>query len=376
MKITRIVLTGGPCAGKTTGMSYIKQKLGELGYIVFIVPEAATICINGGVSPINFDVGVDIAQEAIIKTAYHLENSFLGAACRFDSSKKVVILYDRGIVDCLAYMDGGKYCDILEGLGLNPYQVKHDRYKAVIHMRTAADGAEEFYTLENNEARYETAAEAIVQDNALIDVWTGHPHFRIVGNEKDFEWKIRQVFREVCAILGEPVPLEQEHKFAVDFLEEDIPEGAQTFDIEQVYLLTKNPENELRVRRRSQDGNHSYYETLKRPHSSGARYETERMITKAEYEMAVKNFRDPDYGIVRKRRTCFVYNNQYFELDTFLHGHLIDDEPDGILELECTDMNKEVDIPCWINVNEDVTGNEMFSNRHIARLIAIDEVKG
>lgn len=46
---TEIVLTGGPCAGKTTALSYISEKLMDKGFRVFIVPEVATMLINGGI---------------------------------------------------------------------------------------------------------------------------------------------------------------------------------------------------------------------------------------------------------------------------------------------------------------------------------------
>lgn len=42
MAIHKIVLTGGPCGGKSTGLSKIEQELTEKGYKVFIVPETAT----------------------------------------------------------------------------------------------------------------------------------------------------------------------------------------------------------------------------------------------------------------------------------------------------------------------------------------------
>jgi len=38
----RILLTGGPCAGKTTAIADITQDLTQLGYKVLVVPEAAT----------------------------------------------------------------------------------------------------------------------------------------------------------------------------------------------------------------------------------------------------------------------------------------------------------------------------------------------
>ena len=51
MKITRIVITGGPCAGKTTAMSWVQKAFTRKGYAVLFVPETATELITGGVAP-------------------------------------------------------------------------------------------------------------------------------------------------------------------------------------------------------------------------------------------------------------------------------------------------------------------------------------
>ena len=51
MEITKIVITGGPCAGKTTAMSWIQSNFTKLGYTVLFVPETATELITGGVAP-------------------------------------------------------------------------------------------------------------------------------------------------------------------------------------------------------------------------------------------------------------------------------------------------------------------------------------
>jgi 6-phosphofructokinase len=47
----KIAITGGPCAGKTTAMQKIVQEFTEKGYKVFVVSEAATELINGGIRP-------------------------------------------------------------------------------------------------------------------------------------------------------------------------------------------------------------------------------------------------------------------------------------------------------------------------------------
>ena len=48
MTITKIVITGGPSAGKTTGLGRIRSAFGKLGYTVLFVPETATELISGG----------------------------------------------------------------------------------------------------------------------------------------------------------------------------------------------------------------------------------------------------------------------------------------------------------------------------------------
>jgi len=46
--ITRICVTGGPCAGKTTALADLDTVLKQMGFRVLVVPEAATILKKGG----------------------------------------------------------------------------------------------------------------------------------------------------------------------------------------------------------------------------------------------------------------------------------------------------------------------------------------
>ena len=45
--------------------------------------------------------------------------------------------------------------------------LSHKRYDMVLHLVTAADGAANYYTTENNQARYETVEEAVDIDGKL-----------------------------------------------------------------------------------------------------------------------------------------------------------------------------------------------------------------
>lgn len=80
---------------------------------------------------------------------------------------------------------------------------------------TAADGAQEFYTDANNEARYESSKEAIELDKKLINAWVGHPHFSIIDNQHSlsFQQKIDHCLDTVLKFIGLPTPASFYKKF-------------------------------------------------------------------------------------------------------------------------------------------------------------------
>ncbi len=81
--------------------------------------------------------------------------------------------------------------------------LRDTRYDAVIHLVTVANGAEEFYTSENNVARYETVEMAVAVDHNLQRSWTGHPHHSVIGNGPGgFAEKLEKVFASVDKATG------------------------------------------------------------------------------------------------------------------------------------------------------------------------------
>ena len=105
---------------------------------------------------------------------------------------------------------------ILDENGWSTEGLRDKHYDAVIHMVTAADGAEKFYTLENNASRTETPEQARDIDKKLIKAWTGHRHLRIIYNSTDFDGKINRVYDAINQIVGIPDRLEIEKKFLVE----------------------------------------------------------------------------------------------------------------------------------------------------------------
>lgn len=360
--ITVIVITGGPCSGKTTGLSRLNRMLADRGYKVLISPESATKLIVAGMTPgelpwIEF-------QEEILLDSLSQENRILSIAKRYrDKGRKVVVLCDRGAMDGEAYIGAEAYGELLERLEFTHRQLCDERYHAVIHLRTAALGAEEFYTLANNEARTETPDAARSLDERTLFAWTRHQHPRVIDNSTDFEGKLHRLFAEVCGILGDPVPLEKEDKFLIEALDTAaIPVKWNESQITQDYLVSPTAGEERRVRARSDGDSTSYYYTVKRAVSPGVRVEEEKMITRREYE-ALRTLRNPEKCTIKKRRVCFFWKEQFFEVDLF-------EEPQPglmLMEAERTDRTPDLELPPFVKVIRNVTDEKQYSNAEIAR---------
>jgi CYTH domain-containing protein len=324
----------------------------------------------GGVSPLSEDIGTKIGQAAIIATAYSLEEIWVGSALASQTRKPILIIYDRGITDCAAYTTKPLYKKMLNEHDMLPAQVRDGRYDAVIHLRTAADGAEKFYTLSTNAARHETARQARKQDKKTLQAWIGHPHLRIIDNSTSFDKKLHRMYQEVCSVVGIPVPIERERKFLVWFDRSKIPRHTQqVVNIEQVYLVSPDPTVVVRMRKREQDKWSSFYLTKKQALCPGQNIETEQIIDSREYTFGL-NLKDLSRALVKKTRTCVVHANQYFELDEFKDPRATPGAI-GLLEIELTDINHEVIFPNWIRVNREVTDDPHYSNYEIARRLAV-----
>ena len=137
MQITKIVITGGPCAGKTTGMGRIQKEFVKLGYKVLFVPETATELITGGVAPWTL-VSNEEYQKCQISLQKRKEEIFEQAAGKM-GAEKVLIVCDRGVMDNRAYMNDLEFENVMRALGLHEVE-ERDQYDAVFHLNTAAKG--------------------------------------------------------------------------------------------------------------------------------------------------------------------------------------------------------------------------------------------
>ena len=361
MKIIKIVITGGPCAGKTTAMSWIQNAFTKEGYTVLFVSETATELSSGG-APWKYTKNNREYQLQVTKLMLAKEQAFEDVAKTFDA-EKVLIVCDRGTMDNRAYMNEEEFRYVLDRLEMSEIELR-DRYDAVFHLVTAAKGAEEFYTFANNAARYETPEGAIRVDDSLIASWTGHPHLRIIDNRYNFNEKMMMLITEIAAFLGEPRPLETRRKYLIrypDISELEQRPNCERVEILQAYLRSEIPGEMIRIRQRGREGHYLYYKTRKRM-IDGKRIETEERLTKNEYlELLMQA--DPGYRPIRKQRYCLSENGLYYNIDIYPQW-----QDQALMEIELYGGEEKVDIPEGITVIREVTGEEEYTNPAIARI--------
>lgn len=164
-----LVLTGGPCAGKTSVIEALRPMYEDE---VHFVPEAATQLAEGGYpmpsedNPWTPEWQLEF-QKAILQKQIDLEEE---AA----ETNKRILLLDRGRLDGLAYLDPSDsptdvFWDLQAWLEPRSETTVGYAYDRVVHLETLAVGAG--YSTQNNGARFEDPKEAVYRDYRLQMVY-------------------------------------------------------------------------------------------------------------------------------------------------------------------------------------------------------------
>lgn len=363
-EIKKIVLTGGPCAGKTTALVRIIEHFSNLGYKVFTIPEVPTLFTQAGMNYLTKNRGFFYeGEKATLEIQMALEDKFMRMAEEC-TEQPCLIVCDRGTMDISAYMAKDTWADITRAVGTSTPQLRQ-RYDAVLHLVSAADGAEQYYTTANNAQRNEPMTEEGLRiarslDKKVIHAWTGHPHLRVINNHDDFEAKMRRVIKEISSVLCLPQPIEEERKYIIEITGQ-LPDDCIESDIAQTYLQA-DEDTEIRLRKRGWDDKYVYVHTTKKKTSANEELVTERQINNSLYEMML-GLADPACQTIEKRRQSFIWQGQYFEIDTYrqqLEG-LVILETKGITEGE------PVKFPPFVKVVREITGDKDYYNYNLAR---------
>lgn len=183
----RIVLTGGPGAGKTAVLEMMRKTLCEH---VQVVPEAASVVFGGGFPRVDALEARRAGQRAIFYVQRELEAAVM-------TQNVSIALCDRGTVDGLAYWPGPDELWREVGTSLDEQLA---RYHAVIHLCTPA--LERGYN-HQNPLRVESAREAAALDRRIAEAWAPHPRRFEVPSTDDFIAKVARAIELVRRELPE-----------------------------------------------------------------------------------------------------------------------------------------------------------------------------
>jgi predicted ATPase len=184
----RVVLTGGPGAGKTATLELIRRA--SFCEHVDILPEAAGIVFGGGFPRRQDSAACKAAQRAIFHVQRELEHVAL-------AGNAAIILCDRGTVDGAAYWPGPD--DYFAAVGTT-LAAELRRYDTVIHLRTPR-----LHTGYNqqNPLRTDSALEAAAVDLRILNIWATHPRRFVVDATTNFLAKAARVLDLMRAELPE-----------------------------------------------------------------------------------------------------------------------------------------------------------------------------
>lgn len=352
--IRKIVLTGGPGSGKTTLIESIKKNFGGK-YKVIVSDETASHLMGMGLRPFG-DNPIPLLdfQELVLRNQLSKEE-VIDIALNYLPDNNIIVIYDRGLIDNMAYISEDEFKLILNRLE-KKYTINDflERYDLIVNLVSRED----FYTTENNPERTEKVDEALSLGKKTLESWIGHKNIKIVSPKDDINDKIKEVLNYLNEILREE-QVKSQKKYYVDINNTDLgylKSISKVAHIEQSYLECSD-NYEKRIRKITMNNVSTYNYTIYKLLEDGRKVKkTDRPISKQIYNELLE-FKNKDKDTIIKDRYYFTYKDRYFTLD-IMDGY-------GLLEVNITDDSK-IDLPQFVDIIEDVSENVDFQNNNIA----------
>merc|ERR1712117_806268 len=194
------------------------------------------------------------------------------------------------------------------------------------------------------------------------------PYVDIIDNNSDFETKINRLISCVALKMGIDIGDRlnvnaKKVKFAINgpLPKDSAFPNFRDFEVTHNYLQTASRTMQSRLRKRGRQGKYSYIHTI-RKQFDGQVIEVKTPVSHREYSNLLGQT-DPLHLTVNKTRRCFMYNNQYFQLD--IYKEPCHQRCSGLMLLETyTTLSPEdfaTRLPSFLNIEQQVTGDPAFS---------------
>lgn len=184
----KIVLTGGPCGGKTESIDFLSKKLIEQNYSVKVVNETANSLLKLGYMP-SVNISIFDFQNLLFKIQFL--NEYIS------EGKSNILLCDRGLFDGKVYINESNFQKILE---LNEVKEKEifSTYDGALYCRSISYE----YPNEFSKKRiYESPEVGRIRDERCKEIWIDKVVPCIYDNLDGFENKQKIIYLALKSFL-------------------------------------------------------------------------------------------------------------------------------------------------------------------------------
>lgn len=212
MKLYKIALSGGPCAGKTTIMCKIEEYFTALGYKVILIEETATNYITHGMTKENFPSAYDFQQK--IFTLQMTKEDVAGSDALDSGAEKILIVCDRGLPDNEGYLSPSDFYRLLRNNNITKQDILL-RYDAIFYLETIAKtDPNKYREICKDTIRTESPEKACEIDEKLLFAWGDHPNFFCEESGKTLEEKTSDILKTLTDLLDEE-PIVEKKRYVI-----------------------------------------------------------------------------------------------------------------------------------------------------------------
>ena len=203
MNTFKIVLTGGPCAGKSKILETLIKYYSTEENKIFVVPETASEVLASGIKFLEVDDSFNF-QDIILDRQLNKEQTLYRGMEHIPLKENNLVFLDRGLIDNKAYLRSQYQFDML----LDKYNVKEleilDNYDLVIDLVSLATSNPELFLREctSNEQRYEDLNGAQQVDKRTTEAWLGHRNVKYVYPTDSIEEKANIVIGYINDLIN------------------------------------------------------------------------------------------------------------------------------------------------------------------------------
>ena len=140
------------------------------------------------------------------------------------------------------------------------------------------------------------------------------------------------------------------------------------WEIVQTYLTDGGVGQTRRLRSICTGGETRYVYTAKRRVNELTCEEREREISDSEYKLRLLEA-NPELKPIEKRRYRIPYENQVLEIDIYSFW-----EDRATLEVELDREDQVPELPEWLDIIREVTGERAYKNRYLAEEIPMEDI--